>query len=340
MKNLLSLFFLVLVMFLVGCGHTPKNNGTVAATVDGTEIYLKDADQFVKYELYEALQRIHVLRKAAIAELVNERLIELEAKALDISKEVLIRREIDEKITDASVDVFIREHKLDSVGMPDISNGYRIVFPNTAEGRSLAKAEYARYLKSQLVESLKKKYPSQIMLEPPASPTMNTEDLPVVYYRGKQDSEVTMVIVSDFNCDNCRTAFPLFEKLYRKYGGRVRFGYTHFAPEVSLAAMAAGAANDQDKFWDYHQEVLSAKNHHTSDTAYYTGIAGKLNLDMNRFKAALSDGGIRQEIQQNIDLLKARKVYATPTVVINGRVILDVFDEARLEEVLEQELTK
>ncbi len=333
-------FVNIVIIMVLSCNKPTVENNKIVAKVNGTEIYLSDADNFVKYEIYEALQRIHVLRKAAIDELVNERLMELEAKRLGLTKEEFIEKEINNKTSDFSVNAFIKEHKLDSIGIPDISNGYKIIFPDSKEGKLIAREEYRKQIKMSLLENLKEKYPIQILLDPQLPLKWTQKNFYTVHYKGNEDSKTTLIIISDFACENCQAAFPLFEKIFDKYKNKIKFGFTHFSPNVTLASISAEAANNQNKFWEYHDEIFKVRKLNLSDTASFINIAKKLNLNINQFKLDISSNVIKEKIQKNIDLLKSRKIYATPTLIVNDKVILDAFDENKIEKILNDELQK
>ncbi|HEX6171250.1 MAG TPA: thioredoxin domain-containing protein [Chitinophagaceae bacterium] len=335
--------FLFVVPFLilqVSCIDKNTENKKVIAKINEDDIYLNDADNYVKYELHDALQRIYVLRKAAAEELIDKKIIELEAKGLQLSVDEFLDKEINTKISDETVNKFINTHHLDSIGMPNMNNGYHVVFPNTIEGKLIAKEEYRKNLRNDLLQSLRAKYKVEVFLTPPIAPKVNIADLSVTHYRGNLGSNIVLLIISDFTCENCRLAYPEFEKIFEKYKEKVKFGFTHFSPNITLAAICSEAANTQGKFWEYQHAVFSTPYLKTDDTVTYIAIAKRLGLDINKFRHDMFNDSIRKEIQYNIGTLKARRIYATPTVLLNGAVILDVFDITKIQKLLDEALEK
>ena len=333
------LFLYILSFSQISCNNKSIENKKVIAKINTEEIYLNAADNYVKYELYDALQRIYVLRKAAAEELIDKKIIELEAKSLHLSVDQFLDKEINTKISDAAVNTFIKTHHLDSLGMPDINNGYRLKFPNTIEGKLIAKEEYKKNLRKDLLQGLKAKYKVELLLTPPVAPKLNIDDLYVTHYRGNLASTVVMLLVSDFTCENCRAAYPGFENIFEKYKSKVKFGYTHFSPNVTLASICSEAANIQGRFWEYEHAVFSTPNLKTGDTATFLGIANRLGLDINKFRKDMFNDSIPAVIQKNIEILKAKRIYATPTILLNGTVILDVFDIDKIQKLLDEALT-
>jgi len=330
------LFITIFLILQVSCKNNSPENKKVIAKTNDSEVYLNEADNYVKYELYDALQRIYVLRKAAAEELIDKKIIELEAKSLHLSVDQFLDKEINTKISDAAVNTFIKTHHLDSLGMPDINNGYRIKFPNTIEGKLIAKEEYKKKLKKDLLQGLKAKYKVEFLLTPPIAPKVNINDLYVTHFRGNLESNVILLLISDFTCENCRAAYPGFENIFEKYKNKVKFGYTHFSPNVTLAAICSEAANIKGRFWEYQRSVFSTPNLKTDDTATFIDIANRLGLDINKFRHDMFKDSISTVIQKNIETLKAKRIYATPTLLLNGTVILDVFDMDKIQKLLDE----
>ena len=82
---------------------------------------------------------------------------------------------------------------------------------------------------------------------------------------GEENAEVTIVEFSDFQCSACKTAQPIVENVLEKYQGKVKFIYRHF-PLTSIhknamaAAIAAEAAAEQGKFWEYSKVLFEKQN--------------------------------------------------------------------------------
>lgn len=86
------------------------------------------------------------------------------------------------------------------------------------------------------------------------------------------------------------------------------------------AARAALAANEQGKYWEFHDELFATKK--LSDKAI-EDIAVKLGLDIKKWQTDMNSPVTRQKI--NVDLQDAQNagVTGTPTIFINGRLLKD-----------------
>lgn len=87
------------------------------------------------------------------------------------------------------------------------------------------------------------------------------------------------------------------------------------------AATAALAADEQGKFWEYHDKLF--ENQKLLNDAKLIEIAESLKLNMDKFRKKMKDPGISGMIQRDHDDAKTLDIPATPWVYINGRHVKD-----------------
>lgn len=105
------------------------------------------------------------------------------------------------------------------------------------------------------------------------------------------------------------------------------------------AALAARAAQEQGKFWEYHALLYENQSAGFSEETLIE-LAREADLDVERFERAFEsrrhEGVVAQDFQEGQEL----GVSGTPTFVVNGRVIVgfqsaevfaDVIEEAERE---------
>lgn len=85
------------------------------------------------------------------------------------------------------------------------------------------------------------------------------------------------------------------------------------ARPVALASMAA---NDQGKFWEYHDRLFAESK---IDSASIDKIAADLGLDMDQFKKDINSPRLQQVVAGDVKDAGRLGVTGTPTVFINGR---------------------
>ena len=118
-------------------------------------------------------------------------------------------------------------------------------------------------------------------------------------------------------------------------GGTLRFEWRDFpylGQESLNAAVAARAAQEQGKFWEYH-DLLYRNQPGGFPDEKLVGLAREAGLDAERFEVDLASGEYEQFVTSDFREGQQRGISGTPTFVINGRVLaggqpLEVFEDA------------
>ncbi len=135
---------------------------------------------------------------------------------------------------------------------------------------------------------------------------------------------VTVVEFSDFQCPACAAVSPELNQLVGE--GSITLVYRYFPlpqhQNALLAARAAEAAQQQDKFWPFHDQLFSTQqaweNLSSSDaSAYFANIASTLGLDVEKWKADLDTSAVRDAVQADADAASSLKLPGTPSLFIN-----------------------
>lgn len=140
---------------------------------------------------------------------------------------------------------------------------------------------------------------------------------------------ITLVEYGDFQCPACVQYYAVLEQVIDKYRGDITFQYRHF-PLVSIhpnafgAARAAEAASKQGKFWEMYDRLFAGQNDWsglTNPNSLFETYASMIGLDAEQYKTDFASTEANDAI--NADLQEARRLdlTATPTFVLNGRVI-------------------
>lgn len=79
--------------------------------------------------------------------------------------------------------------------------------------------------------------------------------------KGPENAKVTLVEFSDFQCPYCLQAHPTVQKILQTYGNDIRFIYKQFPlnaihPKAQKAAEASLCAQEQGKFYEYHDKLF------------------------------------------------------------------------------------
>jgi protein-disulfide isomerase len=159
---------------------------------------------------------------------------------------------------------------------------------------------------------------------------------------GKADALVTMVEFTDFQCPFCARASATVKQLQEDYGDKLRVVIKHnalpFHPRARPAAIAAMAAHEQGKFFEYHDKLFA--NQKALEDADLETYAKELGLDMKRFKKALADPKLAQAVDRDQALAMSFSAGGTPSFFVNGRFFSGAQSLDYFKAVIDEELTR
>ena len=95
------------------------------------------------------------------------------------------------------------------------------------------------------------------------------------------------------------------------------FPLTRIHKAAMNAAIGALAANQQEKFWEFHSELF--KNYNKLNDAMFDEIATNLGLDMEQFKQDMQNPALAGLVQRDLKDGVAVGVRGTPSIFVNGR---------------------
>ena len=158
---------------------------------------------------------------------------------------------------------------------------------------------------------------------PPAVVAASVDDDPAW---GPEDAPVTIIEFSDFQCPFCSRFFAqTYPQIKQEYEGQVRFVYRDF-PLTSIhenaqkAGEAAECADEQGKFWDYHDTLFN--NNSALDDASLKSYASQVGLDTATFNQCLDSGKYTEEVQKDYQEGISYGVTGTPAFFINGVTVI------------------
>ncbi len=108
-------------------------------------------------------------------------------------------------------------------------------------------------------------------------------------------------------------------------------------PYARSAALAALAANEQGKFWEYHEKLFA--NQAAFNENKFQEFAVQLGLDMEKFKRDMASPALQKIIDRDINEARRLGVRGVPMVYVNGRP-LEERSPRGLQVMIDAELTK
>lgn len=184
----------------------------------------------------------------------------------------------------------------------------------------------------------------------PSAPTAPVDvtagDIPVL---GDASAPVLIVEWADFQCPFCgRLHSEVFSPVREQYiqEGKVRWAYRDFAflgQESVDAAMAARCANEQGKFWAYHDHLFenqAGENQNTFSRDKLKRFARELGLDTAQFNTCLDSDKYEDAVAADTNAGRDAGVNGTPTTFVNGRMLSGAQPLANFTRVIDEELNK
>ena len=161
---------------------------------------------------------------------------------------------------------------------------------------------------------------------------------PQDHARGPANAPLTLVEYGDFQCPDCRQAYPIVKQIQQRLGADLRsvfrnFPLTRIHPQAQHAAEAAEAAAAQGAFWQMHDRLFERQFALEDDNILE--YARDLGLDADRLGGALAAGTYRKRVRDDFMSGVKSGVNGTPTFFINGVRHDGSYDVATLLAALE-----
>jgi protein-disulfide isomerase len=271
------------------------------------------------------------LKSRALENLIDQKLLEAEAKKSGMAAGEVLKQEADAKVaepTEAELKA-VYESQKGSLNRP-----FEEVKGQLQQALKQAKVEEAR---QQYLKHLREQAGVAILLRPPK--------VEVAYdparLRGNPWAPVIIVEFADFQCPFCKQAQPTLRNLLAKYKGRVSLAYRDYPlrdihAQGQLAAEASRCAGEQGKFWEYHDLLFA-----NPDKLKRDGLvehARTLKLDEKQFDSCLSSGKYKAKVEEDLQGGIRAGVVGTPGFFINGTFLSGIQPEAVFDEMIQAEL--
>ena len=331
----LSLYGLILALMLSGPSSAADQTGAEPlAEVNGETITAKDLEGALGARLSKLEEQIYDLKSRELDSLIAQRLFAQEAAKRGISVAALLDAEVTGKVslvTEKEIEDFYQANKARMRG-DETEIRQKI--------RAFLQQQKLTARREAFVESLRSQGKVIVRLQPPATirVEVSTDGAPI---RGAADAPVTVVEFSDFECPFCKQTHPTLKQLLERYPGKVRLAYRDFPldsihPQARRAAEAARCAQDQGKFWEYHDLLFTQSPQLApEDLRRY---AGQVGVDVTKFDSCLAAGTHKAAVQQDLDEGIRLGITGTPAFFVNGRTLTGAQPLEAFTKLIDQEL--
>jgi len=298
------------------CGDaTAKDGEAVVAVINGSRmIREKEVDEAVGTQLYSLQERIYNLRTKALDNLIMQIVLKDEASKRGISED-----ELRDQLMPSHVDV--KKADIDRAYIETLS-ALETMNEDDAKQRIRLDLESRLRLdgyKAAVSELMSNATIQTYLTQPVATAARINTDGPSL---GLNQSPVTIVEFSDFQCPYCKQASGIVRRLLETYGSSVKLVFKQMPlsihPDAFKAAQASVCANEQGHFWEFHDLLFSSTDLSIEALKRY-GLT--LRLKMDEFESCLnserSAASVRRDMQEAI----RSDVQGTPTFFVNGRIL-------------------
>lgn len=158
-------------------------------------------------------------------------------------------------------------------------------------------------------------------------------------------AEVTLVEFADFQCPACGSAHPILKQLKLDYKDRVNFVFRNFPlpqhKNALPAALAAEAAGEQSKFWEYHDmlyENQAVWENEANPEEIFLKYAKDLKLDEAKFKKVYESKKYESKISEDVADGTSLGVNSTPTFFLNDKIYPGVLGLDQFKSLIDKAL--
>ena len=329
-------------LLFVSCSTSAQQSGIqtsayVVGTVGSSTITLGQVDELAmqqpvgNFGSVKLSQAIYEARRQALDDLVATVLLDDEAKKRGIDRAALLEQEVTKTVaqpTDPDVASWYQ------------SNRQRLRGATFEQSRSAIKTylvnERTQAARQAFLDRLKTKTTVTLLLEPPRQ-TIKTAGSPA---QGPASAPIEIVEFSDFQCPFCLAVHPTVKQVLASYGDRIRFVYRNYPlanhPDARPAAEAAQCANEQGKFWAYHDRLFADQT--KLNDAGLKKTAAEMGLNAEQFNACVDSRKYKTLVEADIKDGDEAGVTGTPAFFINGRALVGAHPIDAFKRLIDEEL--
>jgi protein-disulfide isomerase len=176
---------------------------------------------------------------------------------------------------------------------------------------------------------------------PTTAPPEVSIDLSRAPSTGSRNAPIEVVVYSDFLCPHCRAWGGAFHDFLPRVADRLSLHYKFYPldacnpafadrpmhPGACWLAFGGVCADEQGKFWEYHDRVFASGTSGTvPDRASVAALGTAIGADARLFEGCLDSPRPRERVSFDIAEAAGLGVTGTPTVFVNKRRLARLTD--------------
>jgi len=323
-----------MAVLIMSCGGR-KGDKEVLAVVDGQKITLGDLkakNENMGEQLFRLEENVYKVKGYYLNDVIDSKLIEIEAKKRNIKPEVLINQEVTSKIkpvTDEEASAFAKG-KVPDNKFKEYKDRIKMYLSKQQEGE----------VKKNFAQSLRAKYKVEMKIKKPKKAKMEVKlngDEPT---KGDNKAKVVVVEFSDFQCPFCKRASTNGASIVKEYGNKVKYAFKQFPlsfhDKAHRAAEAAVCMQDQGKFFEYHDKLF--ENNQALEEADLKKYAVEVGGDAAKFDECLKSGKSKARVDKDMADGQKYGVSGAPTYFVNGEAVVGAVPYEEIKKAIDEAL--
>ena len=297
----------------------------IVAIVGERSITQREVAQASALSLYQMDQQRHHVMQRTLQQLIDDTLLEAEAERKHMTVSQLLAEASQSESISRLADLPAPVKHLKAGNSTD----------DSAHSHSQDLKEKAR-IRQALLVSLRRQTDVRILLQAPEPPILHVsvDDNPSI---GPSDAPITIVEFSDFQCPYCKKSASDLKELLRIYGQHIRLVYRDYPgpnhPYAKQAAEAAQCANEQGKFWEYHDALFDRQ---TPGKGWeFLQLAKELGLREEMFAECVHSHRFSEEVTKDLRDGISLGITSTPTFFVNGRPLIGAHPIADFQNLID-----
>jgi len=303
------------------------------ATVAGQNIYDADLLPSIQGQLQPLRNQEYEIKRKGLDSLIEQKMLEAAAKAKGLTTDQLLQQEVEAKVKDPSDDevqgfYLAQSGRLNKPLDDALKSQLRL---------SIKQAK-TRQLREDYIKSLRADSKVVVLLSPPKVQVASDPKR----MRGNAKAPVMIVEFSDYQCPYCHQVEPTVKEVLAKYGDKVVLSYRDFPltaihSQAMIAAEASRCAEEQGKFWEYHDQLFAGSKLEKDALIEY---ARNLKLDEKQFDACVTSEKYKADIEKYEQEGRTAGVNGTPGFFINGVFLNGAQGQDAFSKVIDDELSR
>jgi protein-disulfide isomerase len=189
----------------------------------------------------------------------------------------------------------------------------------------------AKQQEEQAKAEIEEQFKNPVKIDPGKSPA-----------KGPANAKVTIIEFSDFQCPYCKRGRDTMDEVAKAYPNDVKVVFKHFPlsfhKEAEPAARASWAAQQQGKFWEFHDALFNNQDKLGAD--FYLATARELKLDEAKFKADMASEAAGKQVAEDADIASNNGIQGTPGFFVGGVAVKGAYPASHFKQIIDRLLNK